>query len=236
MLNINNLRRDLKKLASSERAISSRSFFKTGKGGYAEGDIFIGVTVPDSRVVAGKYKDLPLFLIKILLSSKIHEERLVALLLLVKRFETGDKKAQKEIFDFYLKHTKYINNWDLVDTSASRIVGAYIFGNKKLMTILVSLAKSKNLWEKRIAVVATLYHISKGSSAEIFRIAEILLGDRHDLIHKAIGWMLREVGKNCSQKEEERFLKKHIKKLPRTTLRYAIERFPEKLRKEYLRA
>lgn len=222
--------------ADSKRAISSKRYFKTGKGEYGEGDIFIGVTVPDSRIVALRYKDLSLASIKVLLSSKIHEERLVALFILVRRFEKGGGKEQKTIFDFYLNNTKYINNWDLVDTSAHKIVGAYLFQNKKLITILSSLSKSKNLWEKRIAILSTFYYIGKGKSTEAFKIAELLLSDKHDLIHKAIGWMLREVGKNCSQKEEEEFLKTHISELPRTTLRYAIERFPEKLRQEYLRA
>lgn len=234
-MSLNNLKKDLRKLADPERALVSKSFFKTGKGQYGEGDIFIGITVPNTRIIANKYKDLSIGEIKILLSSKIHEERLVAVLLLVKRFETGNKKEQKEIFDFYLKHTVYINNWDLVDLSASRIVGSYLCLNKKPTTLLVSLAKSKDLWEKRISIISTLYYIREESSAETFKIAGLLLGDKHDLIHKAIGWMLREVGKQCSQKEEEEFLKKNIAKLPRTTLRYAIERFPEKLRKEYLK-
>ncbi len=233
-MSLDDLKRDLRKLANPKRAMVSQSFFKTGKGQYAEGDIFIGVAAPDSRSIVLRYKDLPLGSIKKLLSSKIHEERVVAVLLLVRRFERGGKKERKEIFDFYLKHTSSVNNWDLVDLSAHKIIGAYLFQNKKPITLLVSLAKSKNLWERRIAVISTAYYIKEGSSAEIFKIAEILLSDKHDLIHKAIGWMLREVGKQCSQKEEEEFLRKNIRKLPRTTLRYAIERFPKKLRKEYL--
>lgn len=227
------LRRDFQKLADPQKAKILARFFKTGKGEYGYGDIFLGITVPKSRVIALKYKDLPLNQVKQLLESKIHEERLIALLLLVNNFLKGSEIKRKEIFDFYLRSIKYVNNWDLVDLSAPKIVGAYLQDQDK--TILLKLAKSPNLWEKRIAILATFYFIRFNKDAFwTFKITEILLKDPHDLIHKAVGWMLREVGKNISQKTEESFLEKHYKRMPRTMLRYAIENFPDKLRIKYL--
>ncbi len=228
------LKNDLKKLANPEKKKVLQSFFKTGPGEYAEGDIFLGVTVPKSRSISLKYKDLSLPNTKQLLYSKIHEERLVAILILVYQFETGDEKTKKDIFNFYLKHTKQINNWDLVDLSADKIVGAYLYQTKQETSTLLKLAHSKNLWERRIAILSTFHFIKQNQPKETLKIAEILLNDKHDLIHKAVGWMLREVGKRCSQVEEEKFLKKHLKQIPRTTLRYAIERFPEEKRLSYL--
>ncbi len=228
------LKNDLKKLADPKKKKVLQNFFKTGPGEYAEGDIFLGVTVPKSRSVSLKYKNLSLLNTKQLLSSKIHEERLVAILILVYQFEAGDEKTKKGIFNFYLKHTKQINNWDLVDLSADKIVGAYLYQTKQETSTLLKLARSKNLWERRIAILSTFHFIKQGQPKETLKIAEILLGDKHDLIHKAVGWMLREVGKRCSQVKEEKFLKKHLKQIPRTTLRYAIERFPEEKRLSYL--
>lgn len=226
------LRRDLRKIADPKKAKILQRFFKTGKGQYGYGDVFLGVMVPDSRTVAKKYKDLSWKEISELLQSKIHEERLVAILLLVHNFNTGQESEKKRIYNFYLKHTKYINNWDLVDLSADKIIGGYLLGKDK--KVLIRLAKSENLWEKRIAIMATFQFIKRQKSGSwTFKIAEILLSDKHDLIHKAVGWMLREVGKQISQKVEEKFLKRHHKQMPRTMLRYAIERFPEELRKEY---
>lgn len=229
---IEKLKKDLKNLADPIRAITSQSFFKTGKGQYGEGDIFLGITVPSQRKIAEKYNELEIKDIEQLLKSKIHEERLVSLLILVSKFQTGDEKVKKEIFDFYLKNAKFVDNWDLVDLSAHKIVGEYLFDKDK--NILLELAKSQNLWEKRIAIVATFYFIKQKEYKYTFKIAEILLNDKHDLIQKAVGWMLREVGKNISQEIEEEFLKKHYKKMPRTMLRYSIERFDESLRKFYL--
>lgn len=168
-----------------------------------------------------------------LLNSKIHEERLLSLIILVSQYQKATDFGKKAIYDFYIANTKRVNNWDLVDLSAGDIVGGYLEGRNK--HILVRLARSGNLWERRIAMIATFNYIAKGESDEALRIAEILVNDKHDLIQKAVGWMLREVGKRCSQKEEEDFLKKHYKTMPRTMLRYAIERFEPELRIKYLK-
>lgn len=227
------LRKDLQQLSNPKRAEGSLRFFKTGKGQYGEGDIFIGLTVPQSREIAIKYKDLSFDEVENLLKSKIHEERLIALLILVRNFSKGNEGIKKAIYDFYLSNSKYINNWDLVDLSAGWIVGNYLLDKPR--DILLKLAKSSNLWEKRISIIATFAFIrNKKESEWTFNIADILLNDKHDLIQKAVGWMLREVGKNISQEVEEEFLKARYKKMPRTMLRYAIERFDEKLRKRYL--
>ncbi len=229
-------------MADKEKAKNLQRFFKTGKGEYAEGDKFLGVMVPQTRLLVKKHwQGISVAETGKLLHSEFHEERLLALLLLVKKFEKGDEIARKKIFDLYLANTKYINNWDLVDLSAPKIIGAYLADppSHKAMAgeakILFKLAKSKNLWERRIAVLATFWFIAKGESGFALRIAEILVDDEHDLIHKACGWMLREIGKRCSQDIEEEFLKKYCGTMPRTALRYAIERFPEEKRKKYLK-
>lgn len=226
--------KDLKKLAKPGKVKILQRFFKTGKGQYGEGDKFIGVMVPDIRQVAKKYHDLALSQTINLLHSPIHEERLCALLIMVGQFSKGDAKKQKKIFDLYLKNYKYINNWDLVDLTAPRIVGAYLMDRPR--AILYKLAKSKNLWQKRIAIIATFQFIYYGQSQDTIRISKILLQDKHDLIHKAVGWMLREVGKHCDEKILLTFLDQHCQNMPRTMLRYAIERLPEKTRKKYLLA
>lgn len=234
---------DLDKLADVERANNSAWFFKTGKGQYGEGDIFIGVTVPQQRKVAKLYKDLPLREIKNLLKSKVHEHRLTAVIILVEQFKTADTKKQKQIYDFYLANTIYINNWDIVDSSAPYIVSVYLWNNfaqeqspsKQTIHILTKLAKSKSIWERRIAIMSTFYFIKMGDINETFSIAELLLHDEHDLIQKAVGWMLREVGNSVGIEVEELFLKKHYKTMPRTMLRYAIEKFPEAKRQAYLK-
>ena len=228
---LNSIKKDLQAESAPLKKKGLSRFFKTGKGEYGEGDIFLGVTVPKIRRVAKKYKDVSLDEIRTLLRSLIHEERLTALLILVENFRKADETEKTEIFNLYLKNTKYINNWDLVDLSASRIVGEYL--KDKPVDILYTLAKSKSLWERRIAIISTFQFIWEGRFAETLKISKILLTDRHDLIHKAVGWMLREVGKR-SFKTEEGFLKKHYKKMPRTMLRYSIEKFPEKLRLRYL--
>lgn len=231
-----NLKGDLKKISQPEKREDYQRFFKTGKGEYGEGDVFIGVTVPNSRKVAKKYKDLPLSKVQKLLQSKIHEERLVALLILVEQFEISfesqDYNKQKEIYKFYLKNTARINNWDLVDLSASKIVGVYLLDKDR--KILHKLAKSRSLWERRIAIIASFYFIRNDDFKDSLKISTTLLSDKHDLIHKAVGWMLREIGKR-DQKVLEKFLKKYYIKMPRTMLRYAIERFPEPLRLKYLK-
>lgn len=230
------LHEEVKKLSSVERAKSSARFFKTGKGEYGEDDLFIGLTVPQSRVIATQFKELPLADIEQLLKSKIHEERLIALLLLVHRFKKGSETEKKEIYNFYLSHTKYINNWDLVDLSAEHIVGGLLISVDSSHTrdVLSTLAHSNNIWEKRIAIIATFEFIKHGTYEITFQIADILLYDTHDLIQKAVGWMLREVGKRCSEEVEEVFLQPRYKAMTRTMLRYAIERFPEEKRKAYL--
>ena len=228
---LNSIKKDLQAESAPLKKKGLSRFFKTGKGEYGEGDIFLGVTVPKMRRVAKKYKELSIDKIQSLLRSPIHEERLTALLILVENFRKADEPKKTEIFNLYLKNTKYINNWDLVDLSASRIVGEYL--KDKPVDILYTLAKSKSLWERRIAIISTFQFIWEGRFAETLKISKILLTDRHDLIHKAVGWMLREVGKR-SFKTEEEFLKKHYKKMPRTMLRYSIEKFPEKLRLRYL--
>ena len=230
---IKNLRKDVQAMANPQKAKLLQGFFKTGSGQYGEGDIFLGLTVPQSRSIAIKFKHLPYSEITALLKSKNHEERLIALLILVHNYKSGNEKEQKKIYNFYLKHLPYINNWDLVDLSAHSIVGAWLMDKDR--KLLLKLASSKNLWSRRISVIATFHFIKyERSSVWSFKIAEMLLNDKHDLIHKAVGWMLREIGKNISQKEEEIFLKKHYKQMPRTMLRYAIERFDPALRKAYM--
>jgi 3-methyladenine DNA glycosylase AlkD len=226
------LKKEIKALANPEKAKLLQRFFKTGKGEYGEGDIFIGLMVPQSREIVRKYwgKLTNKETIE-LLHSKIHEERSIALIIMVLKFEKGGEKEKGKIYKLYLKNTKYINNWDLVDISSHRIVGAYL--KNKNRKILYKLASSKSIWEKRIAIISTANFIPNNDFKDTLKISEILLNDSHDLIHKAVGWMLREVGKR-SQKTEEDFLEKHYKKMSRTTLRYAIERFPEKKRRAYL--
>lgn len=224
---------EFKKLANPQKAKTLAGFFKTGKGEYGEGDIFLGITVPQTRGIVKKYADkINLPETEKLLRSKFHEERLAALLILVEKYKKGSAAEKEKIFRFYLKNTKYINNWDLVDLSSRDVVGAFLDGKPK--NILYKLARSKNLWERRIAIVSTYHYIKRKKCGETFKISEILLNDKHDLIHKAVGWMLREAGKNCSEKILEDFLKSRYKNMPRTMLRYAIEKFPENKRKKYL--
>lgn len=224
---------ELKKLSSAKKAKASAWFFKTGPGQYGEGDKFIGVTVPEQRKIAKQFSDLSLLETKVLLKSQIHEERLVSLLILVSQFQNGDENTKKQIYTFYLKNIDRVNNWDLVDLSAPQIVGMYLLDKQK--DTLYNLAKSKSLWERRIAVVATLAFIVKGKSSDTLNIAIILLNDKEDLIQKAVGWMLREVGKRASKKELENFLKKYYKQMPRTMLRYSIEHLSAPKRQKYLK-
>jgi len=227
---LNKLIKELKSLENKKQAELLQGFFKTGKGQYGEGDIFLGIKVPVQRSVAKKYLDLSLEDVQELINSGIHEHRLVGLLILVERFKKSEEK--KEIFDFYLKNSRKINNWDLVDLSAHKIVGAFLLDKDR--NILLEYAKSENLWEKRISIVATAMFISNNQFEDTIKISEILLNDSHDLIHKAVGWMLREVGKRDLEVLEN-FLKKHYKGMPRTMLRYSIEKFPEDKRKAYLK-
>jgi 3-methyladenine DNA glycosylase AlkD len=227
------VQRRLKKLGNPEHAAISQRFFKTGPGEYGEGDIFIGIRVPVLRKLASEFKDLPVNEIEILLRSPIHEERLLAILLFVRIFKNGDDDQKKNVYDLYLKSTAFINNWDLVDVSAEHVLGAYLIDKNKRP--LYRLAKSKNLWERRIAIMATFHFVKHHEFSETIKICSMLISDRHDLIHKACGWMLREIGKR-DLKTEETFLKEHYKKMPRTMLRYAIEKFSEEKRQRYLKA
>lgn len=206
-------------------------FFKAGKGEYAEGDKFLGVTVPEQRLIAKKFRDLPLKSIESLLKDRYHEVRLTALLILTMQYDKADQKAKKEIVDFYLSHLNFINNWDLVDASAYRIVGDWLIERDR--SILYRFAKSSHLWTRRISIVSTYAFIRRGDLGDTFKIAEALLKDKHDLMHKAVGWMLREAGKR-DQHALHLFLKEHRARMPRTMLRYAIERFPEATRRQYL--
>lgn len=224
--------KEMQKLTNPPKAKLLQGFFKTGKGEYGEGDVFLGITVPETRKIAKKHVAMQLNEVSELLHSKIHEHRLVALLILVEKFKKTDENGKKKICDFYLENSKNVNNWDLVDLSSHKIVGQYLLDKNK--NILYKLARSNNLWQRRIAIIATFSFIKEGKFADSFKIAEMLLGDRHDLIHKAVGWMLREIGKK-DQKAEEKFLMKHYRKIPRTMLRYAIERFDDKKRKFYMK-
>lgn len=224
----------IQKQADPVRAKVSQGFFKTGVGGYGESDIFLGLTVPAQRVIAKAcYAELSFTEVRKLLASPVHEHRFVALEVLVFKFEKGTEDDKRRVYDFYLTHTKRVNNWDLVDTSAPYIVGAWMLEHNSERKKLYELAKSKNLWERRIAIVATWTLIAESQFDDTLRIAELLLSDSHDLIHKAVGWMLREVGKK-SERTLEAFLKKHCKIMPRTMLRYAIERLSEAKRKKYM--
>jgi len=224
-------KKDLWSKANPEKALLLQRFFKTGKGEYAEGDIFLGISMPENRKVVSKYwKQLSFGDIQKLLNSSLHEERMFALLVLVKKYEKEEENRGK-IFKLYIQNTKRINNWDLVDVTTPRVVGDYLLNRPR--GILYRFVKSKNLWERRIAILATFTFIREGDFKDSIRIAELLLSDEHDLIHKAVGWMLREVGKR-DHIVLGSFLKKNVKKMPRTMLRYAIEKFPEAKRLRYL--
>ncbi len=224
-------REELKVLASPEVAVTSAKFFKTGPGQYGAGDVFIGVRVPAIRRLARDFRDLPLAEVAVLLHSPIHEERLLALLILVEVAAQADEGHKQTIFHFYMSHTKFINNWDLVDSSAPALVGAYL--TDKSRNPLMKLAKSNDLWERRIAIIATLHFIRRGEFEDTLKISQTLLSDPEDLIHKATGWMLREVGKR-HEPTLTTFLEQHGTVMPRTMLRYAIERLSPKQRQEFL--
>ena len=221
----------LRAIGDPERARASRWYFKTGPGEYGEGDLFVGIPVPALRKLAREYGSLPLPETVSLLRSEIHEARLLALFILVRAYGRADGAQREEIFRLYIENTRFINNWDLVDSSAPYIVGPHLSGRSR--KALRALAASSLLWERRIAVLATFCYIKDGDFSESFRIAGALLRDPEDLIHKATGWMLREIGRH-DQAAEEVFLKAHYREMPRTMLRYAIERFPEDLRRQYL--
>jgi 3-methyladenine DNA glycosylase AlkD len=226
------IRKELTKKASKEYALSLQRFFKTKVGEYGYGDVFIGVRIPDIRQIAKSYKVQDLKIVKEFLASEIHEERTLALLFLVQAFSKSGEKEQEKIVTFYLKNTKHINNWDLVDLSAHKILGPYYFERDR--SILYDLVESKNLWERRIAIITSFHFILKSDFHDSLKLAKILLKDKEDLIHKATGWMIREIWKRSDGAVVEVFLKKNYKDLSRTTLRYAIERMPENKRKIFL--
>jgi 3-methyladenine DNA glycosylase AlkD len=225
------IRAELREKADPAKAADLQWFFKTGPGEYGEGDRFLGMRVPDLRRLAKKYRDLSLDEIRELLSSTFHEERLLALFLLVHQYDQGDETTRAQIYRLYLKSTRHINNWDLVDSSAPHIVGRHLLDRAKKP--LFRLAKSKSLWERRIAVMSTFYFLRQGDFHDTFEIADLLLKDREDLIHKAVGWMIREVA-NRDLEAAEAFLKPRYDEMPRTMLRYAIEKFPGTMRRRYL--
>ncbi|RDH82995.1 MAG: DNA alkylation repair protein [endosymbiont of Galathealinum brachiosum] len=232
-------RKALKKLADPVKAKHALRFFKTGKGDYGEGDKFIGATMPMLRKLAKEFTRLDIHSLEILLHSKIHEERMLALLILMQQFnfakKDNDKLQQEFIFNYYLSQTHYINNWDLVDVSCRDIVGGFLLDkNKKQKDILINLSKSDHLWEKRISIVCTWQFIREHKFDYTLRISKILIKDEHDLIHKAVGWMLREVGKKDIQTLMI-FLQQHYRKMPRTMLRYAIEKLDKDVRQDILK-
>jgi len=229
-----NIIENLIKLKNPEKSKILQKFFKTGVGEYGEGDRFLGVTVPEQRAIVKRiYKDISLKELSKLLQNEYHEARLTALLILVHKFEKNkDIESRNEIVDFYLKHLDYVNNWDLVDSSCHKIIGPYLADKDK--KLLYDLALSDQLWHQRVAMITTLYFIKKGDFRDALGIAEILLHHDHDLIHKAVGWMLREIG-NKDQQVELEFLDMHYQTMPRTALRYAIEKFEEPIRQHYLK-
>jgi 3-methyladenine DNA glycosylase AlkD len=230
-MNAPELQTRLRSLGSPRDAAFLARFFKTGPGEYGEGDVFIGVRVPTIRKVAKEFRALPLPELQCLLHSPIHEERLAALVILVMQAAKRDADARRQIYNLYLANTRYVNNWDLVDISAPHLVGAYLEDHSRKP--LYRLAASSWLWDRRISILATFHFIRQGDFGDTLRIAEKLLSDNEDLIHKAVGWMLREVGKR-DRDALERFLQKHRRAMPRTMLRYAVERFPERKRRAYL--
>ena len=232
LMTARSLKRALETLADREKAAFFPRFFKTCKGQYGEGDVFVGVTVPQIRTVVRQHRGMPLSEIEKLLRDEIHECRLAAVLLLVERFERGDESTKKGTVDFYLSHLDCVNNWDLVDSSAAKILGAHLKSRDR--TVLETLASSGDLWKERVSVVATYAFIREGEYAPTLHLAKKFLRHRHDLIHKAVGWMLREVGKKDAKSLKD-FLDEFAASMPRTMLRYAIEKFDASERARYLR-
>ena len=231
-MSVDDIMRRLEELADKKKAQVLQRFFKTGPGEYGEGDLFLGIKVPELRKLAKEYEGIAIKEAKQLLRSSIHEQRLLALLLLIRKFSKGDVGARERIYELYIRNTQYINNWDLVDVSAEHVVGAYLMERNKEQ--LYRLAKSASLWERRISILSTFHYVKHNEFSETLKISKMLLSDEEDLIHKAVGWMLREVGKRHLP-TEEKFLRAHYKIMPRTMLRYAIERFPEPKRQRYLK-
>ncbi|WP_455205526.1 DNA alkylation repair protein [Kaarinaea lacus] len=231
MKSVQQIQQQMKNLSDPQRAAHSQRFFKTGAGEYGEGDVFLGIKVPQIRQVAKQCLQLDNDDLVQLITSRYHEVRLLALLILVYRFPKATPQQQKRLFNFYIKHKTYINNWDLVDCSAPVIVGAYLFDKDK--DLLYKYARHKRLWDRRIAIMANFYFIKQNHYSDALKLAEILLQDDEDLIQKAVGWMLREIGKR-DLATEEAFLQRYYQQMPRTMLRYAIEKFTQKRRHQYL--
>jgi 3-methyladenine DNA glycosylase AlkD len=235
------IKQELLSLQNPKQAAILSRFFKTGPGQYGAGDRFLGIRVPQTRAIVKKYQPVSLIDIQKLLNNNYHEIRLTGVLLLVAQYQAGQFKEQTKIYNLYLKNTKAINNWDLVDLSAPNIVGHYLYNyffiqnkQKEVICRLKKMASAKNIWLRRIAVVSTFYFIRQGRYQEIFFLTKMLKNDKQDLIHKALGWMLREVGKKIDKAVLKKFLQENITKLPRTTLRYAIEHFPKEKRLYFL--
>lgn len=226
---------ELARAADPQKAALYPKFFKTGPGEYAEGDVFLGVTVPEQRRIARRNKALPLEQVHELVHSKVHEHRFTGFVILVEQFERADAPGRERLFAFCREHLAGLNNWDLVDTVAPKLIGAYLLEHPELQPLLYEYAHSPVLWERRIAILSTLAFIRAGQYADTLKLAEVLLHDEHDLIHKAVGWMLREVG-NKDLASEESFLDRHAGEMPRTMLRYAIEKFPKAKREHYMKS
>jgi 3-methyladenine DNA glycosylase AlkD len=224
----------LKDAGRPDRVPTTERFFKTYVGGYSEGDKFLCVSVPGTRIIAKSFKDLPLAEAEKLLNSEWHDARLLALIILVERYKKSTEPERQIIYEFYMRNIRRVNNWDLVDTSADKIVGPWLENQPEKLKVLQELARSENLWERRIAMVATFAYIKQGCADEALIIAEDLLHDHHDLIQKAVGWMLREIGKRVDTSLLITFLDQHAATMPRTTLRYAIEHFSPETRQHYL--
>jgi 3-methyladenine DNA glycosylase AlkD len=231
-MSVARLQKRLRELEDPQTALFLQKFFKTGPGEYGDGDLFRGIRVPILRKLAKEFGSLTLAETKKLLRSAHHEDRLLALLILTRAYFRGDDRIRERIFNLYLNNTQFINNWDLVDSSAPQIVGGYLCDRDR--DVLYRLVRSRQIWERRIAIMATFHFLKRDDYADTLRIAEVLLSDSEDLIHKAVGWMLREVG-NRNRAVEEKFLRKHYQQMPRVMLRYAIEKFPESRRQQYLR-
>jgi 3-methyladenine DNA glycosylase AlkD len=232
-MKLSELKREIRRHADPAGAKNLMRFFKTGPGEYGEGDRFLGITVPVQRSIARRFNDLRASDAEKLLRSKVHEDRLIALMILIEKYRRGGEPERDEVIRIYLANTGRVNNWDLVDLSAPHLLGRHLTDRNR--ALLYRMARSENLWERRIAIIATQAFIRNGDLGTTFDLAEILLADGHDLIHKAVGWMLREAGKR-DRAAEERFLDRHAASMPRTMLRYAIEKFPDRLRREYLAA
>jgi 3-methyladenine DNA glycosylase AlkD len=234
-MDVKKIKKEIDSFYDPEKSLNFQRFFKTGKGEYGEGDVFLGLSVPLQRSIAKKYfKEIKISDLSILITSKVHEHRQVALFLMVYRYEIEDKKGRNEIYNYYVKNIDRVNNWDLVDSSAPNIIGQYLYENLSKRKVLYKWVKSEKLFVRRISIISTFYFIKKNYFLDSLKISKLLLKDKEDLIHKAVGWMLREIGKR-DLKEEINFLDKYFKEMPRTMLRYSIEKFEEKERLKYLK-